>query len=106
NRLLEAKTPVGKRAAASIRKQVLELVTLVGTFNPELGFQMMADKRLICGEPPSPINTLALAKALKDYEPTGIDMVTGEPRWRSFTSKQEWINKATSLMWPGDVCFD
>lgn len=40
------------------------------------------------------------------YAPTGVNVTTGAPAWRAFTSKEHWINKAPTWMQPGDVCID
>jgi hypothetical protein len=47
-----------------------------------------------------------LEQALVGYAPTGFDMLSDQHVWRTFASKQDWINKAGTWMHPGDVCFD
>ncbi len=46
-----------------------------------------------------------LDTALLGHEPTG-QRPNGSRIWRTFESIEQWVNKASTWMHPGDVCFD
>ena len=45
-------------------------------------------------------------KSWGEYGPSGVDLQTGEPTFRMFQNKAQWVNKARTWMLPGDICLD